>query len=56
MTLQKLETELLALTPNEKAQAIQLLVQSLCNSWRGIEKTPGVCGGEACIAQTRIPI
>ncbi|MBP5975185.1 DUF433 domain-containing protein [Brasilonema sp. CT11] len=56
MTLQKLEPELLALTPNEKAQAIQILAQSLGNPWRGIEKTPGVCGGDACISGTRIPV
>ncbi len=56
MTLQKLEPKLLALTPNEKAQAIQILAQSLGNSWRGIEKIPGVCGGDACIAGTRIPV
>lgn len=56
MTLQKLEPELLALTPNEKAQAIQMLAQSLGNTWRGIEKTPGVCGGDACISGTRIPV
>jgi len=56
MTIQKLESELLALTPDEKAQAIQLLVQSLGNTWRGIEKTLGVCGGDACIVGTRIPI
>jgi uncharacterized protein (DUF433 family) len=35
---------------------IQILVQSLNNSWQGIEKTPGVCGGDACIANTRIPV
>ena len=23
---------------------------------RGIEHTPGVCGGDACIANTRIPV
>ncbi|MEA5595059.1 DUF433 domain-containing protein [Rivularia sp. UHCC 0363] len=56
MTLQKLEPELLALTPNEKAQAIQILAQSLGNPWRGIEKIPGICGGDACISGTRIPI
>lgn len=56
MTLQKLEPELLALTPNEKAQAIQILAQSLGNPWRGIEKTSGVCGGDACISGTRIPV
>ncbi len=56
MTLQKLELELLALTPNEKAQAIQMLAQSLGNTWRGVEKTSGVCGGDACISGTRIPV
>ena len=50
MTLKELEPKLLALNPAEKAQAIQLLVQSLTNTWQGIEKTPGVCGGDACIA------
>ncbi len=56
MTLKELEKQLLALTPTEKAQAIQLLAQSLSNTWQGIEKTPGVCGGDACIANTRIPV
>lgn len=56
MTLKDLEPQLLALSPNEKAQAIQLLVRSLSNVWQGIEKTPGVCGGDTRIANTRIPI
>jgi uncharacterized protein (DUF433 family) len=55
MALKELEKQLLALTPAEKSQAIQLLVQSLSNTWQGIEKTPGVCG-DARIAKTRIPI
>ena len=56
MTLKELEKQLLALTPGEKTQAIQLLVQSLSNTWQGIETTPGVCGGDARIATIRIPI
>ncbi|MFH7030104.1 MAG: DUF433 domain-containing protein [Heteroscytonema crispum UTEX LB 1556] len=56
MTLQELEKQLLALTPTEKAQAIQILIQSLTNTWQGIEKTLGVCGGDACIVNTRIPV
>ena len=56
MTLKELEKKLLALTPSEKNQAIQLLAQSLSNTWQGIEKTQGVCGGDARIAKTRIPI
>ena len=36
MTLQQLQPKLLALSPDEKAQAINLLVASLTNSWPGI--------------------
>jgi uncharacterized protein (DUF433 family) len=56
MTLDELRTHLLALTPEEKAEIVQLLVSSLEDVWPGIEKTPGVVGGAACIAGTRIPI
>ena len=53
---QELEQQLLALRPSDKVQVIQLLAQSLGSNWQGIEKTPRVCGGEACIANTRIPV
>jgi len=54
--VKELEQQLLALRPSDKVQVIQLLAQSLGSNWQGIEKTPKVCGGEACIANTRIPI
>lgn len=56
MALKEIQPLLLALSPEEKSQAIQLLVQSLSNIWQGIEKNPGVMGGDACIRQTRIPV
>jgi uncharacterized protein (DUF433 family) len=56
MTFDQLQTELLALSSQEKAQAIQLLVSSLSGTWVGIGKTPNVMGGDACIRQTRIPV
>ncbi|MEH1943755.1 MAG: DUF433 domain-containing protein [Nostoc sp.] len=56
MTFKELEQQLLALSPSEKVQAIQLLAQSLSSNWQGIEKTPKVCGGDARIAKTRIPV
>ncbi len=56
MTLKELTDQLLSLTPAEKAEAIQILTHSLDRNWRGIAKTPGVCGGDACIAGTRIPV
>lgn len=56
MTLQELQPQLLSLSRAEKAQAVQLLAQDIANSWPGIEKNPGVVGGDACILRTRIPV
>lgn len=56
MTLKELQPQLLALSLEEKSQAIQILVQSLSDTWQGIEKNPTVMGGDACIRQTRIPV
>jgi uncharacterized protein (DUF433 family) len=55
MTLKELEPQLLALTTDEKVQVVQLLSQDGILG-RGIQKTPGVCGGSACIAGTRITV
>lgn len=51
-----LETQLLALSLTDKAEAIQLLLRSVQQSWAGIAKNPNICGGDACIAHTRIPV
>jgi uncharacterized protein (DUF433 family) len=56
MTLKELQPQLLALTPEEKAQAIQFLPKSLSNFRQGIQNTPGVTSTEACIRKTRIPV
>ncbi|MBE9009652.1 DUF433 domain-containing protein [Pseudanabaenaceae cyanobacterium LEGE 13415] len=55
MTLKELEPQLLALSDEEKAQVIELLSQGK-TTIEGIEKTPGICGGSACIAETRITV
>ncbi len=56
MNFQELESQILALLPTEKATIIQSLTQTINIGAKGITKTPGVCGGEACIAGTRIAI
>jgi len=56
MTLQELELQLQALNLTEKAEAIQILTKTLSKGSLGITKTPGVCGGDACIAKTRLPV
>jgi len=56
MTRRELEAELTALSKAEKAEVVERLAQEISNSWPGIEKTPGVAGGAACIVRTRIPV
>jgi len=56
MGLKALEPQLLALSPAEKAEALKLLTLDLTHSWPGIEKSPGVVGGAACVVRTRIPV
>lgn len=54
--LQQVEALLPKFTPGERAILIQKVSSSDGNSFPGIEKTPGVCGGSACIIRTRIPV
>ncbi len=56
MTRQELEHQLLSLSLSDKAEIVQGLTKTLSKSGKGITKTPGVCGGEACIAGTRIAV
>lgn len=56
MTLQDLESQLLALTPAEKHRAIELLTQSLASTKSEITQPPEISSGEARIANTQIAI
>jgi uncharacterized protein (DUF433 family) len=44
------------LSPGEKAQLMRWIARDLGGNVPGIDKTPGVCGGEARVVRTRIPI
>jgi uncharacterized protein (DUF433 family) len=44
------------MTPGEKAALLQIVARDLGQSFPGIDKDPAVCGGEACISRTRIPV
>ena len=55
-TLQEIEQLLTTLTRVEKVQVLQWVVRDLGETFPGIERTPGVCGGEPCIVRTRIPV
>ena len=51
MTIQELETQVSTLNAVDKAKLISILTQTLTNGSLGIKKTPGVCGGDACIGK-----
>jgi uncharacterized protein (DUF433 family) len=40
----------------EKAQLLQWLARDLGDAFPGIESVPGVCGGDAVVVRTRIPV
>ena len=54
--LQEAEDLLATMTRAEKAQVLQLVVRDLGDAFPGIDNIPEVCGGEACIVRTRIPV
>jgi len=56
MTPRELIAELTALSKAEKAEVVERLAQEIGDSWPGIEKTPGVVGGVACVVRTRIAV
>jgi uncharacterized protein (DUF433 family) len=45
-----------SMTPGEKARLLQRVAQELGDAFPGIDTIPGVCGGEATIVRTRIPV
>lgn len=54
--LQQIERLLPTMSIGEKAQIVRWIESDLKYYTPGIEKTPGVCGGSACIVRTRIPV
>jgi len=54
--LERAEKLLSEMTPAEKALVLQWVVRDLGDAFPGIESAPDVCGGEARIVRTRIPV
>ena len=52
----RIEQALADLTPGEKARLLQKLAGQIGGAVPGIDTDPAVCGGEACIARTRVPV
>lgn len=55
-SLKEAEQAITNLSRAEKAQLLQWIARDLGDAFPGIETTPGVIGGAACIRQTRIAV
>ncbi len=56
LTLDQLKDAITRLTYHEKVELLHAVSRDLTGFIPGIEKTPGVCGGAACIRSTRISV
>nr|VFK63541.1 MAG: Uncharacterized conserved protein, DUF433 family [Candidatus Kentron sp. UNK]VFK70860.1 MAG: Uncharacterized conserved protein, DUF433 family [Candidatus Kentron sp. UNK] len=54
--LDAIEAALHRLSRGERAAMLTHLIEDLAGTWPGIESSPDVCGGEARIVRTRIPV
>lgn len=55
-TLKDAEIAVAGLSVSEKSRLLKKLAGELNGKFAGIEKTPNVMGGAACVGQTRIPV
>ena len=55
-TAHEVEKLLSKMSRAEKAQLLHRVVRDLGDAFPGIDRTPEVCGGEARIVRTRIPV
>jgi len=55
-TLEEVEIAISKLSPAEKARLLETVSRELGVVTPGVESIPSVCGGEACITRTRIPV
>lgn len=56
VSLSELEDLIAGLSRAEKAQVLHWVARDLVGAFPGIESTPDILGGEACIVRTRIPV
>lgn len=56
LSFNKFEALISELSFAKKAQLLNFISKELGETFPGIEKTPNVCGGSACIIRTRIPV
>jgi len=54
--IEQIRSFISTLSEAEKTDLLRVVTQELVNGFPGVESTPGICGGDACIVRTRIPV
>lgn len=54
--LERVRSVVAGLSRSERVRVLEWIVRDLGEAFPGIERTPGVAGGEPCIVRTRIPV
>lgn len=54
--VEEIEIQIAGLSRAEKAQVLRWVVNGMAEAFPGVESTADVCGGEARIVRTRIPV
>lgn len=52
----EIESFLAGLSKSDKAQVLKAVAEDILDAYPGIESRPNVCGGDACVAGTRISV
>jgi uncharacterized protein (DUF433 family) len=55
-SIEDLEKQVARLSPAEKVQLLQVIAWDVAHAWAGVERSPGIMGGDACVVRTRIPV
>ena len=55
-TLKKAKELVASMSPGEKAELLQWVARDLGAAFPGIDRTPGISGGDPVIVRTRIPV
>ncbi len=56
LSFHQVEDLVLKMSLSKKAQLLYVISKEISGAFPGIEKTPNVCGGSACVIRTRIPV
>lgn len=54
--IEQMKSLLESLSPRDRAALLERVSRDLGGDFPGVERTPGVCGGEPRIVRTRIPV